>query len=339
MGTTAEHEGRTRRVVVAAFPNAQLLDVAGPCDVFATVGHAPRPAGEGGYAVEVVSTTPDLTIETSCGVAITARRSFAAVRGPIDTLLVAGATGLELTAQDAPFLRWLRRVAPRIRRVGSVCTGAFALAAAGLLDGRRATTHWACCGRLSREYPRVTVDPDPIFVRDGKVYTSAGVTAGTDLALALVEEDLGRDAALWVARDLVMFVRRPGGQAQFSALLDLQAADRDPLRDLQAWVAEHLADDLSVDALAERVHLSPRQFARVFAKAVGSTPARYVERVRVDAARRRLEESDAGLDRVARECGFGSADSMRRSFLRVLKVAPSGYRGRFRPAATGPSDE
>ena len=337
MRATSGHGARERRIVVAAFPNAQLLDIAGPCDVFAAAGRAPRAAGMSGYAVEVVSTTPKLAVETSCGVSLQARRSFAAIRGPIDTLLVAGAAGLELTARDNPFLRWLRRVAPKARRVGSVCTGAFALAAAGLLTGRRATTHWADCARLARELPAVVVDADPIFVRDGNLYTSAGVTAGMDLALALVEEDLGRDVALWVARDLVMFVRRPGGQAQFSVLLDLQAADRDSLRDLQAWVAEHLADDLSVEALADRVHLSPRQFARVFVQAAGSTPARYVERVRVDAARRRLEETDAGLDHVARECGFGSADSMRRSFLRILRVAPSNYRGRFRSSPI-PSD-
>jgi transcriptional regulator GlxA family with amidase domain len=173
------------------------------------------------------------------------------------------------------------------------------------------------------------VDHDPIFVRDGHVYTSAGVTAGMDLALALVEEDLGREVALHIARNLVMFVRRPGGQSQFSSLLDLQAADREPLRELQTWVAEHLDQDLSIERLAQRVCMSPRNFCRVFHSQVGWTPARFVERLRVEAARRRLEESDGGLDRIARECGFGSADSMRRSFLRVLRVAPSDYRCRF----------
>ena len=199
------------------------------------------------------------------------------------------------------------RAPGRVRRVGSVCTGAFLLAAAGVLDARRATTHWAFCDRLAREYPRVAVDPDPIFVRDGDVYTSAGVTAGIDLALALVEEDLGRETALAVARNLVVFVRRPGGQSQFSAPLELQAADREPLRELQAWVAGRLAEDLSVEALARRVHMSPRNLSRVLRREVGSTPARFVERVRVEGARRRLEETSAGLEQIARECGFGSA--------------------------------
>jgi transcriptional regulator GlxA family with amidase domain len=229
-------------------------------------------------------------------------------------------------------LAQLRRIVPRARRVGSICTGAFLLAAAGLLDGRRATTHWRWCDRLAAEHPGVEVEPDAIFVRDGEVYTSAGVTTGVDLALAMVEEDLGREAAVAIARHLVMFVRRPGGQSQFSPLLDMQAADRRPLRDLQAWIVEHLAEDLSVEALADRAHMSARNFARVFAKEVGSTPARFVERLRVDAARRRLEETEVGLDRIARECGFGGPDSMRRSFLRVVRVVPSDYRDRFRVA-------
>ena len=226
-------------------------------------------------------------------------------------------------------------MAPRVRRIGSVCTGAFVLAAAGLLDGRRATTHWQLCPRLARDHPAVAVEDDPIFVRDGNVYTSAGVTAGMDLALALVEEDHGHDAAMRIARHLVMFVRRPGGQSQFSAALDLQAAERRPIRDLQAWIAGHPSGDLSVEALAARAHMSPRNFARVFRDEVGQTPARFVERVRVEAARRLLEESGAGLERVARECGFGGADSMRRSFLRVLRVAPSEYRGRFLSGPVG----
>ena len=188
-------------------------------------------------------------------------------------------------------------------------------------------------------YPRIDVDPDPIFIRDGAVYTSAGVSAGMDLALALVEEDFGRAAALWIARHLVLFARRPGGQSQFSVLLDLQAAEREPLRDLQAWVVAHLDEDLSVERLAGRAHMSSRNFARVFRRQVGWTPARFVERLRVEAARRRLEETGAGLAQVARECGFGSPDSLRRSFLRVLRVAPADYRRRFRAEATPVSRE
>jgi transcriptional regulator GlxA family with amidase domain len=318
----------TRKVLVVAFPQAKLLDVTGPCEVLADANRALGGDG-GGYDVEVVSARAG-PVETSSGVQVVAHRGIASVRGPIDTLLVCGGPGVTQAAADTALLRWLGRSAGRARRVGSVCTGAFLLAAAGLLDGRRATTHWAFCDRLAQEYPRVTVDPDPIFVRDGSVYTSAGVTAGLDLALALVEEDLGRDVALGVARHLVMFVRRPGGQSQFSALLELQRADRKPLRDLQSWASEHLAADLSVEALAERVHMSPRNFSRVFRREVGRTPARFVERLRVERARQRLEESTAGLQQIARECGLGCADSMRRSFLRVLGVAPSDYRARFR---------
>jgi transcriptional regulator GlxA family with amidase domain len=220
-------------------------------------------------------------------------------------------------------------MAPNVRRIGSVCSGAFILAEAGLLDGRRATTHWGWCKELAQRYPRVKVDPDPIFVRDGSIYTSAGVTAGMDLALALVEEDHGRELALRVARQLVLFLRRPGGQSQFSAQLAVQAADREPLRELQAWIADHLNQDLSVEALADRVAMSPRNFARVFSREVGVTPARFVEQARVEAARRRLEESAHGVDAIASQCGFGTAESMRRAFLRRLHVPPSAYRHRF----------
>jgi transcriptional regulator GlxA family with amidase domain len=323
---------------VLAYPGVDLLDVAGPCAVFDAFEQAPgRPEEDTalGYRIEVISTGCGPRVETSCRVALVADRDYRSIRGQVDTLLVAGGDGAWRVAQDEPLLRWLRRMAPRVRRIGSVCTGAFVLAAAGLLDGRRATTHWQLCPRLARDYPTVAVADDPIFVRDGNIYTSAGITAGMDLALALVEEDHGHAAAMRIARHLVMFVRRPGGQSQFSAVLDLQAAERRPIRDLQAWIAEHLSGDLSVEALAARAHMSPRNFARVFRAEVGQTPARFVERVRVDAARRLLEESEVSLDRVARECGFGGADSMRRSFLRVLRVAPSAYRGRFLSGPVG----
>ena len=225
-------------------------------------------------------------------------------------------------------------MAQRVRRLGSVCSGAFVLAEAGLLDGRRATTHWSVCDALAQRYPRVRVDPDPIFIRDGRIYTSAGVTAGMDLALALVEEDHGREIALHVARELVLFLRRPGGQSQFSAQLALQTTDHQPLRELQAWIAEHPSADLSVATLAARVAMSPRNFARVFVRELGLTPARFVEQIRVEAARRRLEESAHGVDLIASECGFGSAESMRRSFVRTLRVPPSAYRSRFQTAAS-----
>jgi transcriptional regulator GlxA family with amidase domain len=211
-----------------------------------------------------------------------------------------------------------------------VCTGAFLLAEAGLLDGLCVTTHWQACALLQRRYPRLRVDPDFIYVREGRIWTSAGVTAGMDLALALVEEDLGRDVALAVAQRLVLYLKRPGGQSQFSAQLAAQRAAREPLRELQAWIAEHPAEDLSVAALARRAGMSPRNFARVFAREVGRTPARFVEEARVEHARRRLEAGDEGVDAVAAASGFGSAETLRRSFLRVLRVGPAAYRSRFR---------
>jgi transcriptional regulator GlxA family with amidase domain len=338
---------RPVRVAVVAFPGVQVLDVTGPLEVFARTarhlaetGAAPASprrgwrrahAGAPAYAVEVLARERG-PLAASSGILLVPNRTLAEVRGGLDTLLVAGGQGTAEAAGDATLLAWLRRLAPRVRRLGSVCTGAFVLAEAGLLAGRRATTHWAWCAALAARYPDVTVDPDPIFVRDGSLYTSAGVTAGMDLALALVEEDHGREVALAVARQLVLFLRRPGGQSQFSAQLAVQAADREPLRELQAWIADHPGGDLSVPALARRVAMSPRNFARVFARQVGVTPARFVETVRVEAARRRLEDSTDGVDAIAAACGFGGAESMRRAFLRALRVAPRAYRSRFQTA-------
>lgn len=322
----------TRRVVMVAFPEVQILDVTGPLEVF---GSASRLLAERtksappAYTVEIAASRTGV-LTCSSGMQIVATRALRSVGPGVDTLLVAGGAGTEAAVRDAGLVRWLRAVAPSARRYGSVCSGSFVLAAAGLLDGRRATTHWAWCALLAKLHPRVTVAPDPIFVRDGNVYTSAGVTAGMDLALALVEEDHGREVALEVARQLVMFLRRPGGQSQFSAQLAVQTAEREPLRELQAWIADHPDADLSVPALARRVAMSPRNFARVFTREVGTTPARFVESVRVEAARRRLEESAHGVESVAEACGFGTAESMRRAFLRTVRVPPAAYRHRFR---------
>ena len=322
---------KAHRVAILAFPGVNLLDVAGPSEVFTCF---PEARGDlqapSAYRIELISSTRELNVRTSGGVVLAADRHVSELGGEIDTLIIPGGVGAWEAAKDEGLLEEIRRLVSRTRRVGSVCTGAFLLAAAGLLDGRKATTHWRWCDRLALEHEAVDVEPDAIYVRDGKVYTSAGVTTGMDLALAFVEEDLGRNAALEIARHLVLFVRRPGGQSQFSPLLEMQAADRRPLRDLQAWIAENLAEDLSVEHLAVRAHMSARNFARAFHKEVGTTPARFVERLRIDAVRRRLEETDAGLDRISRECGFGSADAMRRSFVRVLHVAPRDYRERFR---------
>lgn len=323
---------RPRRIVIVAFPGVQSLDVTGPSEVFS---QAERGSEHGEYAVELVS--PDGgALRASSGVQLLADRPLQQCRGAIDTLVVAGGAGVRDAARDERFEAWLRLAARRSRRVTSVCTGAFLLARAGILDGRRATTHWAACAALGRTYPTVEVDPDPIFVRDGNVYTSAGVTAGIDLALALVEEDLGRAAALEVARNLVLFVRRPGGQAQFSATLAGQAASRPGIRELQAWIADHLDTDLSVPALAERSLMSPRNFARVFSREVGITPAAFVETLRIERARTLLETTDLQVDEVARRCGFGTVETLRRAFGRRVRVSPSDYRDRFAPAQGAP---
>lgn len=311
-----------------AYPDVQMLDVVGPLEVFACASRFLPPTARG-YAVEVLAERAG-PVRTSSGLTLGAARSWLQVRGGLDTLLVAGGAGTVVAMGNRSLLDWLRRTTRRVRRFGSVCSGTFILAEAGLLDGRRATTHWNNCADLARRYPAIQVEPDPIFVRDGSIYTSAGVTAGMDLALALVEEDHGRDLALQVARQLVLFLRRPGGQSQFSAQLAVQAAEREPLRDLQTWIAEHPDADLSVPALARRVAMSPRNFARVFHREVGMTPARFTERIRVEAARRRLEETSDGVEGVAAGCGFGTAESMRRAFLRTVRVSPTAYRHRFR---------
>ncbi len=324
-----------RRIVMAAFPDVQILDVTGPLEVFSTASRLLQRAGRAGaaaYSTELVARRAG-RLRTSSGLELWASRPLGAVRGPVDTLLVAGGEGTVAALGDPMLIRWLRRTAPRARRVASVCSGAFLLAEAGLLDGRRATTHWGVCEELARRHPRVRVERDPIFVRDGRIWTSAGITAGMDLALALVEEDHGRELALSVARWLVFFLKRPGGQSQFSAQLSAQIAEREPLAELQSFVVEHPEADCSVETLARRAGMSPRNFARVFGREVGMTPARFVENARVEAARRLLEEGDAGVEDVAAAVGFGSAETLRRAFLRRVRVGPAAYRSRFRGEA------
>jgi len=319
-----------RRIVILLFSDVQALDVTGPSEVFSL---AHREAPEGAYSIELIAPGTD-PVHTSSGLQLVPHRALDACRGPIDTLVVPGGLGTVEAARDARVINWVRLAARRSRRIASVCTGAFLLARAGLLDGRRATTHWGACEALARHYPAVTVDPDPIFVRDGNVYTSAGVTAGIDLALALVEEDLGRRAAVSVARDLVLFIRRPGGQAQFSAGLSGQLAIQPGIRELQEWISDHLAEDLCVPALADRAFMSPRNFARVFAREVAMTPAAYVESLRLERARTLLETTDLQLDEIAQQCGFGTVETLRRVFGRRLHVSPSEYRSRFAASPT-----
>ncbi|MFG2835484.1 GlxA family transcriptional regulator [Streptomyces zaomyceticus] len=320
-----------RSVLVVLFDDVQSLDVTGPVEVFAGAGRA---AGDpAAYTIRTASLDGG-PVRTQSGLRLLPDTTLAeaVADGAPHTLVVPGGEG---TRRPAPALiDWLRTHAPDAGRLVSVCTGALLLAEAGLLDGHRATTHWVACDHLARCYPRVEVEPDPIFVRDGRLSTSAGVTAGIDLALALVEEDLGRDAALTVARHLVVFLRRPGNQAQFSAQLAAQTARREPLRDLQQWITEHPEGDLSVEALAARARLSPRHFARAFQAETGTTPGRYVDRVRLEHARRLLEETSRGVEEVARAAGYGTSEAMRRAFTKALGTAPADYRRRFHAPVT-----
>ena len=316
-----------RVIEVLAFPAVQLLDVSGPVQVFASANEfVANAGGTPPYRLKLV-TQGDQGVVSSAGVTLAAG-PLSHRNAALDTLLVAGGPGVEAAAANRALVDWLRQRAQQARRIASVCTGAFLLAAAGLLDGRRAVTHWKDCARLVQRFPAVHVEPDPIFVCDGPVWTSAGVTAGIDLALALVEEDLGRSTALAVARHLVVFLKRPGGQAQFSAALALQAAD-DRFGALHDWINGHLAGDLSLSVLADRAGMSERSFSRHYAEATGQTPARAVERLRVEAARRLLSETRLPVKRISQRCGFGSEETMRRSFLRILAATPQDYRSRF----------
>jgi transcriptional regulator GlxA family with amidase domain len=319
-----------RRIVILAYPGMQSLDLTGPLEVFHGAGELieAEQRRARGYAIEIAA-RDCAPLRTSSGLSLVPDTRLDGVRGPIDTLIVPGGSGRGLLAQEESTIEWIRQASRRARRTAGVCTGAFLLAEAGLLDGRRATTHWAFSEKLAHSYPRVEVDADPIFIRDGSIWTSAGVTAGMDLALALVEDDHDRQLALTIARHLVLFLRRPGNQSQFSATLGAQQPSREPLREMQRYIVEHVDGEHSVEAMAERVHMSPRHFARAFRAETGVTPARYVERVRLEAARRRLEDSSEPIAQVARSCGFPSAESMRRAFLRGLQVGPAEYRRRF----------
>ncbi|MER6912154.1 GlxA family transcriptional regulator [Streptomyces sp. NPDC000594] len=320
---------RTRSVLVVLFDDVQSLDVTGPVEVFTGARRAVGDPAD--YPLRTAS-LDGRPVRTTSGLVLVPDGSLADAP-PAHTLVVPGGEGTR--DPDPALVAWLRRNGPRAERLVSVCTGALLLARAGLLDGHRATTHWAACELLARAHPEVRVEPDPIFVRDGRIATSAGVTAGIDLALALVEEDHGREAALTVARHLVVFLRRPGNQAQFSVQLAAQTAHREPLREVQRWVAEHPGADLSVAALAARAALSPRHFARAFRAETGVTPGRYAERVRLEHARRLLEETADGVEEISRACGYGTPEAMRRAFVKVLGAPPVEYRRRFRvPAAS-----
>ena len=293
----------------------------GPLEVFS---NAPD------YEIQLANPGLERSLQTSRGLVLAEATPIARVHGPIDTLVIVGGPGAESGSYDPNFIAWIAKAAKQSRRVASICTGAFLLAEAGLLDGKQAVTHWSFCDRLAREYPKAVVRPEPIYLRDGSVYTSAGITAGIDLSLALVEEDHGHETALKIARFLVMFLVRPGGQAQFSHMLSHQAVTSQPLRELQVWMVQHLCEDLTVESLAERIGMSARHFTRVCLRETGMNPGQFVDRMRVEAAQQIIDSSSRGLKEIADSCGFKSADAMRRTFLRVLGVTASEYASRFK---------
>lgn len=323
-----------RSIEILTFPDAQLLDVAGPLQAFATANDltpagCPRP-----YATTVVAQAP--SPPTSAGLTLQAA-PLPPPEQPLHTLIVAGGRGIYPACENAGLVAWVRARAARAERTASVCSGAFLLATAGLLDGRRAVTHWHRCRDFAARFPAVRLEPDPIFIRDGSIWTSAGITAGIDLALAMVEADLGHASALAVARQLVVFLKRPGGQAQFSTALDLQTAD-DGFARLHAWMLDNLDRTLPLETLASEAGMSTRSFSRHYRAAMGRTPARALESMRVEAARRCLEEG-LSVGTAARRCGFGSEETMRRAFVRGLGTGPQDYRARFGRGSALPSGE
>jgi len=325
---------KTKHIVIIAPPMTSILDVAGPLEVFAkTVDYIQNyiPVIKESYTTHILSVDSSTIVNTSSGLPIVCEGGIESINYEVDTVLVAGKGSSENKVLQN-VLDWLKANAPNIRRIGSVCAGAFILAEAGLLDGRRATSHWQVCEKLARLYPAIKVEKDPIYVKDGNIYTSAGISTGIDLSLAMVEEDFGRDVAVMVARVLVLYLKRPGNQSQFSNILMHQTVDYEPIQVVQDWVVDHLAEELTIEILAEKASMSPRNFARVFLRETGITPAKYIEKVRLEAARRRLEETRLTIDEISNECGIGNADGLRRLFLRHMRTTPSDYRKSFTTA-------
>jgi transcriptional regulator GlxA family with amidase domain len=328
----------SRRIGFLVYPGCEILDVSGPYDAFfyadAWLTRFGR-TSETGYQCIVIAAAPGL-VRTKCGIEIAPTHTFHEVGDKLDTLVVAGGClNVEEACEDPALIEWVHSIAPRTRRVASICTGAFILAAAGLLNHRRVTTHWMFSELLATTFPLVHVDSSLLFSRDGNIYSSGGITAGIDLALALLEEDLGQAITLAVARTMVVFPRRPGGQSQFSAYMKINEVGpkRPDIDELQAWILGHPGEDLSVPVLADRMAMSPRNFARLFSSEAGQTPAGFVERARADAARCKLEQTAIPVATIAEECGFGNAERMRRTFQRLFDVSPHDYRTRFRSPA------
>lgn len=323
---------KKKLIVVIPMPGIFLLDIAGPCDVFMSADWVlSENPGNGGAGYELLLASPvdAKKISTKSGIEIECPVRVSEIDRPIDTLIVAGFSRMQLQSGH-PFFQWLRYVYPKVRRIGSVCIGTYALAEAGILDGKQATTHWEFSQEFQLRYPSVKVDTNPFYTRDCNVYTSGGVASGIDLALALVEEDYGRDVALSTARKLVLPLKRPGYQSQFSTLLQVHSLENSIAGKLHPWLVRHLAEQLSVENLAGRSNMSVRNFTRVFLKETGLTPAKFVEKLRIEVARKYLEDSDLTMDQIAVKCGLGGLVSMRRTFMRHMMVSPSDYRRSFR---------
>ncbi|HEY0272857.1 MAG TPA: GlxA family transcriptional regulator [Chitinophaga sp.] len=325
---------KKKTIVLVVMPNARLLDIAGPGDVFSMASKLTSP-GEDAYQLVLASATGEKLVTTPSGITVVCELGLMDIDFPIDTLLIGGFSFTAMDQLPAGFYEWLAAHYPAIQRMGSVCTGTFALARAGLLHHRSATTHWQFCEKLAADFPLVKVDSSPFYVKDGNIYTSGGVTSGMDLAMALVEEDLGREVALQVARRLVLHLKRPGGQLQFSSLLPAYELESPLAARIYPWLRQNIQRDIHVEDMAAQASMSPRNFARVFGKEKQMTPAKYLEKLRVETARQYLENTDLGMEQIAEKCGLGGLVSMRRTFLRHLRISPSYYRTAFRTALTG----
>jgi transcriptional regulator GlxA family with amidase domain len=330
-GKTANHQSRT--IALLSFDGVAALDITGPYEVFSMPSYLAQDKAVPPYRITLLADQAG-PVRSASGLSLIADAAWRDFHDKVDTLLVCGGPDMTILQRNHKLLAWLRTMAHRTRRIGSICTGAFLLAEAGLLNNRRATTHWSEIGRLAQAYQSITVEPDAIYVKDGHVYTSAGITAGMDLALALVEEDLGRDVALAVARMLVLFLKRPGGQSQFSTQLQAQAVEGHRLADLLIWLTDHHHTALTVEDMASRAGMSPRTFARVFVSETGDTPAFYLEKLRLEHAVRLLETTNTSLDIAAQECGFTGHEQLRRAFQRHKGVTPQDYQKRFQTTKT-----
>lgn len=321
-----------RHIVIIIPPYSTLLNTAGPLEIFnKAIEKLDSVPGETNfrYEVHVVSMDESTYIITSSGLPVVAESSYSDISYPIDTLIVAGLSNQPDYIYDADFIHWLQEQYRQVRRMCSICAGAFLLAKAGILNNKRSTTHWSRCDKLQREYPHTKVEVSRIFVKDGKVYTSAGITSGMDLAIALIEEDFGQSFALYIARWMVLSLKRHGNQVQYSTFLDCQSIENPVMRKICQWIVKHLNEDLTVETLAENVAMSPRNFARVFVREFNITPAKYINRLRINYACQYLIDTEMSLDKVAAECGLKNAENLRRLFLSLLEVTPSQYRRSF----------